>query len=287
MNEQTATDNIAETLAREMKRPEIINRHDAAHLIIAVPPGWKTESADLEKLLPQPRRKIAGVILTDAMSYIDYIKRHGSLAYATLWCDADFLNGRLIFLAILNDHGEEEGQQNWRDHRAHYCPEKSVEWNTWLGRNGPSNAMSQTDFALFLENNLKDIAGEGDGMPAGNAMLQMAIDFETKQDMRFKSAVRLQSGGVRMEYVADEDKNTVESMKVFERFQIAIPVLRDDVARYPITARLRYRQRDGKLVFWYELVRHDLVMEQSARALVDTIRTGAGVPFFFGNPQAK
>lgn len=282
------TANIAETLARELKAPQRFwSEETQQHSIFTLPPGWKTEAHDLEKLLPIPRRKIANVILTDAATYIDYIKRHGSLAYATLWCKADFLKGTLGFLAILNDHGEEENQQHWRDHKASYTPEKSVEWNTWIGKNGPGNAMSQTDFALFLEDNMKDISASDDKLPTGAAMLQMAIDFEAKQDMRFKSAVRLQSGGVRMEYIADEDKNTVESMKVFERFQIAIPVLRDDTARYPLSARLRYRQRDGKLAFWYELIRPDLVMEQSARALVETIKTGAGVPFFFGSPFAQ
>jgi uncharacterized protein YfdQ (DUF2303 family) len=173
------------------------------------------------------------------------------------------------------------------DHKATHVPEKSVEWATWISKAGFGNAMGQMEFAAFLEENLKDITATDDGMPSGSAMLQMALDFEAKQDMRFKSAVRLQSGGVRMEYVADEDKNTVESMKVFERFQIAVPVLRDDTSRYPITARLRYRQRDGKLAFWYELIRADLVMEHSARALVENIRTRAGLPFFFGSPFAK
>jgi uncharacterized protein YfdQ (DUF2303 family) len=282
------TANIGETLAREIKKPETLFDLDVdMYGHVALPPGWTQQAIDLEKFRSQPRRKVANVILTDADSYIGYNKRHGSLANATLWCKADFLRGSLGFTSILNDHGEEEGQQHWRDHKASYTPEKSVEWNGWTGKNGSSNAMGQIEFANFLEENLKDITATEDGMPSGGAMLQMAIDFEAKQDMRFKSAVRLQSGGVRMEYIADEDKNTVESMKVFERFQIAIPVLRDDTARYPITARLRYRQRDGKLAFWYELVRPDLVMEQSARALVDTIRTRAGLPFFFGSPFAQ
>lgn len=277
------TANIAETLAREMKEPRILLA-EKNNCIIALPPAWSKESIDLEKLLPAPRRKIAKVTLTDADTYIDYIKRHGSLAYATLWCKADFVKGNLGFTAILNDHGEEEEQQNWRDHQAIYIPEKSVEWQTWIDHDGPACGMSQIQFALFLEDNLKDIASTADDLPTGGAMLQMAIDFEAKQDMRLKSAVRLQSGGVRMEYVEDEDKNTVAAMKVFERFQIGIPVLRDDTERYPITARLRYRHRDGKLTFWYELIRPDLIMERSAKALVSKIKDGAGVPFFFGFP---
>lgn len=291
LKELASTANVAETLAREMKAPETFYSLGSTdhHKIVCLPPGWVAQTHDHEALLPAPRRKIANVTLTDADSFVDYTQRHSSVMHdtATLWCEADFLKGKLAFLAILNDHGELPDQQHWRDHKATHVPEKSVEWATWISKAGADKAMGQMEFAAFLEENLKDITATEDGMPSGSAMLQMALDFEAKQDMRFKSAVRLQSGGVRMEYVADEDKNTVESMKVFERFQIAVPVLRDDTSRYPITARLRYRQRDGKLAFWYELIRADLVMEHSARALVENIRTRAGLPFFFGSPFAK
>lgn len=280
METTVTTENLAETLARELKSPAELAVVENTRLI-AVPPGWKIERQDDERFLPAPRRKIASVILTDADSFVRYCKRHGSLTVATIWTEADFVKGALKFVAILNDHGEEEAEQNWRDHRATFMPEFSEEWKRWTGSN--KSNFSQASFAAFLENNLKDIAS-GDGLPAGGDILKMAIDFESKEAMRFKSAIRLQSGGVRMEYVADEDKSTIEAMQVFERFQIAVPVFRDDTARYQLTARLRYRARDGKVEFWYELIRPDLVMEASSRAMVETVRTGAGLPFFFGTP---
>lgn len=273
------TGNIAETLARELKKPEILTEMASAQAIIGLPPGWKAESIDLEKLLSVPRRKIAKIDLTETESFTDYIIRHGSLANCTIYCTADFKIGNLGFTAILNDHGAQEHEQHWRDHRATYTPVKSEEWTRWTEKH--ERPFTQTGFARFLEENLKDIS-TSDGMPKGTDMLAMATAFEAKQDMRFKSAVRLQSGGVRMEYIADEDKNTVEAMQVFEKFQIAIPVFRADVARYPITARLRYRVKDGALVFWYELIRSDLVMEQASRALVESVRAKAGMPFYFG-----
>lgn len=275
-------ENLAQTLARELKEPVIVTALADAAAIIGTPPGWKAETIDLESYLPQPRRKVAKVTLTEAESFIAYLKRHGSLSNATIWCLANPSGGRLEFKAILNDHGEEEKDRDWRDHRAHFTPEKSEEWTRWVSTN--RSPMEQSVFAAFLEDNLKDISSSSDTMPTGAQMLKMAVDFEAKQDMRFKSAVRLQSGGVRMEYVADEDKNTVEAMSIFDRFQIAIPVFRADVARYPITARLRYRTKDGKLVFWYELNRIDLELERAAQAMIETIRSQSGLPFFFGEP---
>jgi hypothetical protein len=184
---------------------------------------------------------------------------------------------------LTNKNGEQDTEQDWRDHRATFEPEKSEEWKRWTRANG--KPLEQAQFAAWLEENLKDII-PGEGLPTGGEMLALANDFEAKQDMRLKSSIRLQSGGVRLEFVEDEDKGTLAAMRLFEKFQIAVPVFRADEQRYPVTARLRYRPKDGKVTFWYELIRHDLVMEQAARNLVEFIRGKAGMPFFFGNPFA-
>lgn len=276
--------NLAETLAKEMKQPLVLLENEVENFaVIAMPAGWTHKDVDLERFGDKPRRKIAKVRLTETESFTDYLKRHGSLANATVYCTADFKAGNLGFTAILNDHGGQETEQNWRDHRASFTPEKSEEWKRWTEKHGTQ--FSQVGFATFLEDNLKDITA-GEGFPTGGNMLQMAVDFEAKQDMRFKSATRLQSGGVRMEYVADEDKSTVAAMQVFEKFQIGVPVFRADTQRYPLTARLRYRVKEGVLVFWYELIRPDLLMEQASRELVEAIRASSGLPFFFGTPEA-
>lgn len=282
--EATANENLAETLAREMKEPKVlINAVGQNFHGVALPPGWRYEAQDLEKLLSQPRRKIGRLKLTETESFTDYVVRHGHAARSAIYCVADFTKGELGFTAILNDHGADKEAQDWRDHRAGFAPEKSEEWKRWNDKN--AHHFSQLGFALFLEDNMKDITS-GEGFPTGAQMLAMAVGFEAKQDMRFKSAVRLQSGGVRLEYIEDEDKGTIEAMTLFEKFQIAIPVFRADTARYPIEARLRYRVKDGSLVFWYELIRADLIMEQAARALVESVRGITQLPFYFGSPEA-
>ena len=144
--------------------------------------------------------------------------------------------------------------------------------------------MSQVDFAEFLDNNQMDIASS-EGYPTSADMLQMALNFEAKQDYRFKSSVRLQNGGVNMTFVQDDDKGTVEQMKVFDRFAIGIPVYFGG-DHYQINARLRYRHRDGKVAFWYELVRPDLIMKAATDTIIEKIKAECGQPFFLGDPFA-
>ena len=277
-----AETNIAETIAREMKQPiEIISEPCGNIKRVALPPGWQLiEKDDDKKLLIQPRRKLANVRLHDADSFIDYSKRHGSMTDSTIWCVADYLAGKVNFLCILNDHGEDENKPAWRDHRATFTPEFSEEWRRWVKHH--KQTFNQAEFASFIEDSLKDIASV-EGQPTGAQMLEMALTFEANQDMRFKSAIRLQNGGVQMSFVQDDDAQTLQKMQVFDRFSLGFPVFWNGDA-YRLDARLRYRVRDGKLTFWFELIRQDKVLEAATQTLIAQIREKTGNPFFFGEP---
>ena len=272
--------NLAETLAKELKKPFEIAGDELSHVRrVALPPGWTLKEIDDEKLLEQPRRKVACVRLDDASSFIAYVCLHGTLE-TTIWAEADYTAGKIKFLSILNDNGGQEEDSGWRDHRAFYAPKFSEEWNRWKGAD--KKPMTQAEFATFIEDNLADIAGS-DGLPSGADMLRMSIDFEAKQDMRFKSALRLQSGGVDLAFVQQEDNGTLEKMKLFDRFAIGIPVFWGDAA-YRVEARLRYRVREGKLSFWFELIRANKVLEAAANAIVDKITDAVQMPIFLGQP---
>jgi uncharacterized protein YfdQ (DUF2303 family) len=275
MPNENQNENIAETVLRIASQPfEIAGQ-------VALPYGWKLE--DAESVLDVPRRKRATVSLADTDGFIAYLKRHGSLSSATIWCEADYQKGVVAFMGIINDHGETEGSQQWRDHTAKLVPTKSVEWQRWNGFD--RKIMSQLEFAAFIEDNLGDIAS-AEGFPTGTAMLQMATCMEIAQDSTIKSAIRLQSGGVRMEYVEDSNAETVKSMEVFSKFALGLPVFWGGAA-YQVEARLKYRLNAGKLSFWYELNRPDKVLEDAAKTLTTTIQSATGFPLFHGNPFVK
>ncbi|TDY26265.1 uncharacterized protein YfdQ (DUF2303 family) [Paraburkholderia sp. BL6665CI2N2] len=281
--ELNESDNFAETLAREIKQPIDIGSNTATAMKrIALPPGWTLAEKDESKTLAAPLRKRAVVRVRDAESFIDYVKRHGSLTDSTVWCLADYVQGKIAFTGIINDHGEDAAAAAWRDHRAFFTPEFSEEWRRWNAVN--KKPFTQVEFGAFIEENLKDIASpEGSNLPSGSAMLEMALAFEAVQDMRFKSSVRLQNGGVNLSFVQDDDAQTLQKMQVFERFSIGVPVFWNGDA-YQIDARLRYRVRDGKLSFWFELIRADKVLEAAATTVISTIKEKTGSPFFFGDP---
>lgn len=284
MEDQKNRPNLAETLAKEMKQPMVIPDPIVDCISrVALPPGWNLQQFDDEKYRDAPIRKKATVILTDTPSFIDYIKRHGSLTTSTTWCKVNYGNSYVSFTAILNDHGETEDAPAWRDHRAIYKPEFSEEWKRWATMN--KEPFSQVLFANFIEENLRDIVSVNNS-PTGAQMLAMALSFEANQDMKFKSAIRLQSGGVNMSFVQTDDAQTIAQMEMFDRFTLGMPVFWGGDA-YQIDARLRYRQREGKLHFYYELIRQDKVLEAATQTIIKTIRETTGNPFFFGDPFAS
>jgi uncharacterized protein YfdQ (DUF2303 family) len=269
------SDNYVESLTRELRKPTLTECKD--HPVFLVPEGWEAEIH--EELLPQPLRKKGTVTLTDNDSFIYFLKREGSLANCIVYAEVDYSQGKAGFTAVLNENGEAENQAAWRDHRAVYSPVKSREWQQWLGYNG--KRLPQKDFAEFLEENGKDIASIP-GMPTGAEMLEMAANFEAKQDIVIKSAVRMQSGTVAFSYTDLHDDATTQRMEVFRQFAIGIAPFFNGQA-YPITARLKYHISGGKLTFWYELVRPDLVLQDAVLMLINAVKE-AGFPVLFGKP---
>ena len=245
---------------------------------VALPPGWKLEEKDDEKLHSTPYRKTGTIRLDDQDSFVNYVNRHKIADLTTIYCQADYQKSEVDFGCIINDHNGALNGQQWRDHRALYQPIFSEEWNRWTGND--TEPLSQTGFAMFIEDNLADIAAV-EGMPTGQQLLEMATSFQANQDMRFKSAVRLQNGGVNMSFVQDDDNQTLAQMKLFEKIAIGIPVFWNGDA-YQITARLRYRVKEGRLTFWYELIRHDKVLEDATKTLINKIQDATGVPLYFG-----
>jgi uncharacterized protein YfdQ (DUF2303 family) len=280
---ESTTRNLADSLAEYLPQVQLLDKMEAAGggalAVFAMPRGTDLKEIDTEKLLANPRRAKGQASTDNPESFIEYVERHKS-ASTVVWCKFDPQTYALSFTAVFDDHAK--GLPGWRGHRAFYQPAMSAEWNTWTGQDG--KLQNQLAFAEFLERHADDInTGEPPIYPSSPQMLAMATQFEATSDKRIKSAVRLSSGGVRINYVDDDAAGTVEQMSAFEKFQIGIPVFWAGKG-YRIVARLKWRQREAALNFFYELVRPDLAHETAARELIQTIEMGiAEVPLLMGD----
>lgn len=256
-------ENEVETAARiGMSVAPIRVATDNGTPFVVTPEGFAVKS--LENLCPKPARKRGNIVTTDTDSFCQYVTEHLRVKESTAYAHIDVENYKFSVTAILDDHtGGEFGNAGWREHRCVLDARTSFEFDKW--RKHDREKFSQTAFAEFLEDNVQDITG-GDGMPTGTDVLQMALNFERTANKRFRSKTNLQSGCVQLEFVDEENDKSRERMQMFERFTIAIPVFQTnamygEAVAYPVQARLKYREKDGELSFWYELIRADRVFQ--------------------------
>ena len=230
---------------------------DGGGIYTVVPAGYKLE--DLERFLLAPVRQRGDVTCETVDALIDYYKRfcdeEASLVFAR--CE-DF-----HVVGVLDWHkpGDKAG---FGEHRVVYEAPRSDEWKIWTEADG--TAMSQFDFATFIEDNVKDIRE-----PAGADVLEVARNLEAKKRVDFKSGIRLADGQRQFTYKEEINGTTRDGqMEVPEQFILGIPVFRGGVL-YRVTARLRYRIESGNLRLWYDLLNPHVVARDAFAAIVTKV----------------
>ena len=233
-----------------------------------IPKNYTLQS--LEEYLPRPLRIEQEVLIHDADSFISYVNSYGKEGASLIFFNGD----EEQFVAVLDYH-EAPIKPNWCDHVATFTVRRSVEFQTWMGSN--RKQMTQVDFARFVEDNLPDIA-----VPPSAELLQIALTFEAKKSVDFSSGVRLANGQIQFAY--DEvvrgtaQKGTIE---VPEQFTLGIPVHVNGPA-YSIPVRLRWRLQEGKVIFWYELVRPHKFIEDALKEIAQRIEKETPISILAG-----
>lgn len=244
---------------------------------VVVPDGYRVEF--LSDRDDYPARPRGTVKLRDAASFIVYFnrqKQENSLIYASL--------DPAKILGVIDDHfaGYSDtdvggpGGANWRDYRVEFAVPASREWKVWT--KSDRQPKSQLEFAELVEDNLPDIVA-----PNGSEMLSIALNFEASKGGNFVSTTRLQDGSV--EFVWKEDVNaTGNKVKMPTEIGLSIPVF-ENGAKYSLSARLKYRVKDGALTIWYELVRPHKVLEDAFRAVWAEIEEKTETKILLGSPE--
>lgn len=255
-----AVDRIAE-LAREGGKAFEINGTP----YVMVPSGC--ELVGQPQLRDAPERIIANVELHTAAAFVAYYKRF-AIPDSVVILDLE----RARYTAILDYHGMMLEQQHplpaWCQHRAIYqCPQ-TPEWKLWLAHNG--KAMTQTDFALFIEQNVDDIR-----TPAGAQMLEIVTTLKAKTKVEFSKAIRLADGNNEFTYneVIDGKAGAGGQLRIPEEITLGIVPFQGGDA-YAVQAKFRYRIDSGQLRMWYDLMRPHKVHEAALADITARIAEG-------------
>lgn len=184
-------------------------------------------------------------------------------------------------------------------HRTVYDFPLSPEWQSWMKTNG--KAMTQADFAAFIEDNIGDIdvasiddlseaarafvskvAGE---MATPTKLIELSRGLAVYENSVVREARNLSTGEGEILFQSEHVDADGKPLVVPNYFVICIPVLQQGDF-YRLVARLRYRKSNGGLSFWYELWRPDLSFTDAFNEACGKVRTLTGLPLFFGSPES-
>ena len=157
---------------------------DASFIVVPDDYQVKDITAAIEAAAANPRRKAGIVHLADVSSFATYVSQQGDVDSTYIYANPD----SRTLTAVLNDHeiGESSDGDSLagrRDFRAVYQAEYSREFINWLEHSGKQ--MDQETFAVFLEDNIADIAppAEGSGEPSGDTLLAVALTLQAKTEV--------------------------------------------------------------------------------------------------------
>ena len=180
------------------------------------------------------------------------------------------------FTTVLDYHHMSHGPA-WCNHLVTYeCP-ITPEWKRWQQFSGVK--MSQHDMALFIEDMAPEIME-----PTGADMLEIASSLTAKNNVEFRSGIRLDNGEVKLTYneVIEGAAGRTGNLSIPQQIKIVVPIHRGGI-HYEMDARWRYTVRDGKLSLWYDLIRPQRIVDAALDELITKLRDAfKGLPIIEG-----
>lgn len=239
---------VVADLARKASTPQAID--PTKPYVLVVRDDENAAEIDLERFLSTPRRATGTYTPADVLSFVDYVQTHQDVQQTTLWVDQ--VGARVV--AILNDHSEID--PGWADHRAVLDLKRTPEWEHWRAADG--KYLSQEQFAEHLQDGIMEIRN-----PDAATMLEIAQTIQGKTNADWKNAVRLDNGQVGFSYQEEVTAAAGRSgnLEIPSVLALGIAPFYGE-APFEITARLRYRIREGNLAIGYKLERpHEVELE--------------------------
>lgn len=246
------------------------------HYHVVTPPGYQVQNLTdaVEKAQLFRRRKSGTVHIKSLASLMAYCADQNAENDGYIYADTD----TRTICAVFNDYGSSDA--GWRDHRAVFKAEYTPEFSKWLGRNGHSNAMSQSDFAEWIEDNMADVQE-----PGAQQLLEVATTIQATTGIIFNSAKRLQNGQVQLQYTETIEARAGQggALEIPREFTLGLRIFKNGDG-YLVKARLKYRLHTGGVKFWYELDRAERAVEDAFKGYVDQLSETSGYTVLLGSP---
>lgn len=267
--------------------------------VMLLPQGLTVHSIKpyLDEYLDKPERRTGTAHMKDLASFIMHTMRFADCDSAIF---ADDNSTKPCLLTVFDYHrAGNDADPRFCKHRAVYEFPLSDEWMAWKQNNGASKAMSQAEFAEFLENRITDVIASdtdndeklkafsvllGSTFATPTKLVELSRGLSIHEGVQVKQAVNLGSGEAQITYSSQHQNEAGEMLKVPNLFCIAIPVFRNGPL-YQLAVRLRYRLRSGNITWHYELYRAEKTFEHAFQEACSAVAAQTSLPVFVGSPE--
>jgi Uncharacterized conserved protein (DUF2303). len=295
--------------------PECINDVGLPPVIpVAIRTGDFPEVVSVKALVEEyrdrPARKKGRANVLTLQSFIALVNRHAT-DHSVIFANTDWRSPE--FTAIIDYHcknrmvpetlenGEPTGNEIFVEglpdngkHHIHYTFPLSEEWKTWMAGNG--KPMDQADFAIFLEDRIAELASPTDFEKSNlerdfattvappSQIVQLSRGLKIHVESKGAHTVNLASGEGQISWEETHKDADGKALKVPGIFMVSVaPFHRGETVRMPV--RLRYRAKDGKILWFYQLYRPDLHITERVLGDLAIVGEETKLPTYEGNPE--
>lgn len=257
--------------------------------------------AMLDARRPMPERARGTAALFSLDSFIAHATRtSGSAGACAVFVDANPQTPRLTAVYNYHERGAGTLGARWCDHRAVYTFPLSRAWKAWAGMAG--RWVTQEDFAAFIEDHAHELASPklegcadavlrlerlGLVVAEPSEVLTASRGLSLTVDSHCESAVSLSTGDVKLVWEEKVRGEKGQALTIPGAFIVAIPTFEGDKEVHALSVRLRFRAKDGE-VMWslVPLGAEDVIRDAVLTARDRVASEVSGVEVFEGSPEA-
>lgn len=277
------------SINEQIKLSEVVKVDGKEVLVLANGAEARPESNELHK--PAPRRRSGSLNVSDLSSFVAMTNRwkhDDSIVKTHCKAERNSVSAKMVTVFNPAPAGSDFAKAGHGDDMVSYNFPVSKALSDWLAAN--ERVFDQTEFAVFLEDMLPDIAspsslkepfppiiqGSGYGEPMDLLNLSRRLELTVTENV--VSSARLSSGETEMKF-SQEHKATAggNTVRIPDAFLLRIPLF-DRGQVYTLPVRLRYRVKEGKPVFSYSLYRLSDILEKAVSDCESTVAAACSLP---------
>ncbi len=251
-----------------------------------------------EAFRTRPERKTGQAAVETVESFIELVNRHETddsvIFVKTVDCAAPTMTAVINYHPAAGKDGKGNSTAAFCDHQIIYKFPLSDEWKKWFSRSDVP--LLQAELANFIEDRIADLADptKDEIDDAANRffttiatpakMMELSRGLQVTVESKVRDNFKLQSGEASLIFEEVHKDAAGQNINVPGLFYLSIPAfVGGEKKRIPV--RLRYRLKDGSVIWRFQLYRADLIIHEAIEKAVQYAKESTALPVFYGEPE--